>query len=162
MTKAKKYKLNESLREGDLRDTVDELIEIDRYKPKLGTEADTIVIAFKCSTSEVAVDLGAYLEWSSNGIEDVEVSDASDDNGKFHVYIELKRLPGVNEKIVKIIKDVEHATEPQDWKFVGMDGKRMELDLGNLNASIIQDSKLYELPPESRAWYLRMKNLTKY
>lgn len=162
MTKAKKYKLNESLREGDLRDTVDELIEIDRYKPKLGTEADTIVIAFKCATSEVAVDLGAYLEWSSNGIEDVEVSDASDDNGKFHVYIELKRLPGVNDKIVKIIKDVEHATEPQEWKFVGMDGKRMELDLGNLNASIIQDSKLYELPPESRAWYLRMKNLTKY
>ena len=162
MTKAKKYKLNESLREGDLRDTVDELIEIDRYKPKLGTEADTIVIAFKCSTSEVAVDLGAYLEWSSNGIEDVEVSDASDDNGKFHVYIELKRLPGVNEKIVKIIKDVEHATEPQDWKFVGMDGKRLDLDISNLNASIIQDAKLYELPPESRAWYLRMKNLTKY
>lgn len=162
MTKAKKYKLNESLREGDLRDTVDELIEIDRYKPKLGTEADTIVIAFKCSTSEVAIDLGAYLEWSSNGIEDVEVSDASDDNGKFHVYIELKRLPGVNEKIVKIIEDVEHATEPQDWKFVGMDGKRMDLDIGSLNASIIQDAKLYELPPESRAWYLRMKNLTKY
>jgi hypothetical protein len=162
MIKVKKYKLNESLREGDLRDTVDELIEIDRYKPKLGTESETVVVAFKCSSSEVAVDLGAYLEWSNSGIEDVEVSDASDENGKFHVYIELKRLPGLNQKIIDIIKDLEHATEAQDWKFVAMDGKRLELNIGNLNGAIVQDSKLYDLPPESRAWYLRMKNLTKY
>jgi hypothetical protein len=162
MIKVKKYKLNESLREGDLRDTVDELIEIDRYKPKLGTEAETVVVAFKCATNDVAVDLGAYLEWSNSGIEDVEVSDASDESGKFHVYIELKRLPGLNQKIIDIVKDLEHATEAQDWKFVGMDGKRLELNIGNLNGAIVQDSKLYDLPPESRAWYLRMKNLTKY
>lgn len=162
MIKVKKYKLNESLREGDLRDTVDELVEIDRYKPKLGTESETVVVAFKCSSSEVAVDLGAYLEWSNSGIEDVEVSDASDENGKFHVYIELKRLPGLNQKIIDVIKDLEHATEAQDWKFVAMDGKRLELNIGNLNGAIVQDSKLYDLPPESRAWYLRMKNLTKY
>jgi hypothetical protein len=162
MNKVKKYKLNESLREGDLRNTVDELIEIDRYKPKLGTESETVVVAFKCSTGEVALDLGAYLEWSNAVIEDVEASDASDETGKFHVYIELKRLPGLNKKIIDIIKDVEHATEAQEWKFVGMDGKRLELNIGNLTSAIVQDSKLYDLPPESRAWYLRMKNLTKY
>jgi len=162
MNKVKKYKLNESLREGDLRNTVDELIEIDRYKPKLGTESETVVVAFKCSTNEVAVDLGAYVEWSNVGIEDVEVSDASDEDGKFHVYVEIKRLPGLNKKIIDMVKDIEHATEAQDWKFVGMDGKRLELTLGNLNGAIVQDPKLYDLPPESRAWYLRMKNLTKY
>jgi nitrate reductase NapAB chaperone NapD len=158
----KKYKLNESLREGDLRDVVDSLLEIDRYKPKLGDEADTVVVTFKADTQEVATDLGAYLEWSAKEIDDVEVSNASDKDGKFHVYIELKRLPGLNEKIIEIVKDVEHATGEQDWKFVGMDGLRKPLDLGTLNQTIIQDAKLYSLPPESREYYLRMRNLTKY
>lgn len=160
--KSKKYVLRESLRAGDLRDTVDELIEIDRYKPKLGSEADTVVVCFKADTSEVAVDLGAYLEWSAAGIEDVEVSDASDKDGKFHVYIEVKRLPGLCQKLVDIVRDVEHATDVMNWKFVAMDGKRREFDLGNLSEVVIQDPKLYDLPPESRDWYMRMKNLTKY
>lgn len=162
MIKNKKYQLNESLRPGDLRDLVNPLIEIDRYKPKLGTEAETVVLCFKCETADVAVDLGAYLEWSSKGIEDVEVSDAVDKDGKFHVYCEIQRLPGINQKIVDIVKDVVHATGPQDWKFVGMDGQRSELTLTNLNAKIVQDPKLYDLPPESREYYLRMKNLTQY
>lgn len=158
----KKYKLNESLREGDLRDTIAPLIEIDRFKPKLGTESDTVVIAFKANSVAAATDLGAYLEWSAAGIEDVEVSDASDKDGKFHVYIELKRLPGLCQKILDIIEDIEHATDSQQWKFVGMDGQRNDLTLGQLNAKIIQDAKLYALPAESREWYMRMKTLTKY
>jgi hypothetical protein len=160
--KIKKYKLNESLREGDLRDIIDSLLEIDRYKPKIGDDADTVVVAFKATTKDAAMDLGAYLEWSSQKIEDVEVSDASDKDGKFHVYIEIKRMPGLNEKIVNIVKDVEHATGEQEWKFVGMDGFRKQLDITNLNQEIVQDPKLYALPPESRDYYLRMKNLTKY
>ena len=158
----KKYKLNESLREGDLRDTIDELIEIDRYKPKIGTEAETVVVCFKAVSPESAKDLGAYLEWSGQGIEDVEVSDAADKDGKYHVYIEINRLPGICQKIVDIVEDVEHATGSQLWKFVGMDGQRNDLTLGNLNVKIIQDAKLYSLPASSREWYLRMKNLTKY
>jgi hypothetical protein len=160
--KHKKYLLKESLRAGDLRDTISALIEIDRYKPKLGTEADTVVLCFKANTTEAATDLGAFLEWSSAGIEDVEVSDAGDIEGKFHVYCEVRRLPGINQKILSIAKEVEHATGPQEWKFVGMDGRRSDLTLGELNATIIQDPKLYDLPPESREFYLRMKNLSKY
>jgi hypothetical protein len=158
----KKYKLKESLRPGDLKDTIDSLIEIDRYKPKIGTDADTVVVAFKANTKDAAVDLGAYLEWSSQKIEDVEVSDASDKDGKFHVYLEIKRMPGINEKIIEIIKDAEHAIGKLEWKFVGMDGLRKDLDIGNLNQEIVQDPKMYALPPESRAYYLRMKNLTNY
>ena len=160
--KQKKYLLKESLRAGDLRDTIAALIEIDRYKPKLGTESDTVVLCFKADSVDSATDLGAFLEWSASGIEDVEVSDAGDKEGKFHVYCEIQRLPGINQKILDIVKDAEHTTGPQDWKFVAMDGRRSDLTLGELNATIIQDPKLYDLPPESRDWYLRMKNLTTY
>ena len=160
--KQKKYLLKESLRAGDLRDTIAALVEIDRYKPKLGTESDTVVLCFKADTVESATDLGAFLEWSAAGIEDVEVSDAGDKEGKFHVYCEIQRLPGINQKILNIVKDAEHATGPLNWKFVAMDGRRADLTLGELNATIIQDPKLYDLPPESREFYLRMKNLSKY
>lgn len=162
MIKIKKYNLNENLRPGDLRGTIDGLIEIDRYKSKLGSDSNTIVVAFKAHSQDAANDLGAYLEWSLENIQDVEVSDASDKDGKFHVYIELQRLPGVCDKIVKIVDDIENATEKQDWKFVGMDGHRNELNIGSLSSKVVQDPKLYELPIDSRDWYLRMKNLTQY
>lgn len=158
----KKFKLNENLRAGELRDTVDQLIEIDRYKPKLGSDENTVVVAFKTTILDAAKDLGAFLEWSPVNVDDVEVSEASDDNGKFHVYIELKRIPGINDKIIKIVKDIEHITGPEEWKFVSMDGQRDDLTIENLNYKIIQDPKIYALPPESRDWYLRMKSLTKY
>lgn len=162
MKKPRRYKLRESLRQEDLADMVSELIEIDRYKPKLGPEENTVVICFKAATSDSAGDLGGFLEWSSAGIEDVEVSDASDKDGKFHVYIEIKRLPGIAQKVLDIVQDVEKATGSQQWKFVGMEGYRKDLTLGNLNSTIIQDPKLYLLPKESREYYIRMKNLTSY
>lgn len=157
-----KYLLRENLRPGDLVDTVDSLIEIDRHKPKLGTDAETVVVAFKCSTLEAATDLGAFLEWGTKGINDVEVSEASDRDGKFHVYIELTRIPGMGNKIVDIVKDIEHVTGKMDWKFVGMDGQRRDLTVPNLNYHVIQDPKIYALPADSRSYYQRIRQLTKY
>lgn len=162
MIKHRKYNLRESLRRDDLRDLVSELIEIDRYKPKLGPEENTVVICFKTDSADAASDLGGFLEWSSAGIEDVEVSDASDKDGKFHVYIEIKRLPGLAQKILDIVKDIDNITGSLQWKFAGMNGKRLDLTLGNLSSTIVQDPKLYLLPAESRDYYMRMKNLTKY
>lgn len=154
--------LNENLNPGDLRDTVDEMIEVDRHKPKLGDNSETVVICFKCSTQTAAMDLGAFIEWGANRVTDVEVSEASDKNGRFHVYVELPRMPGLSQKILDIVKDCEHVTGSQDWKFVGMDGQRRDLTLPQLNFAVIQDPKIYNLPPESRAYYQRMKNLTRY
>jgi hypothetical protein len=157
-----KHLLRENLRPGDLRDTIDALIEIDRHTPKVDDNSETVVVCFKAMTLDAATDLGAFVEWGTKNIKDVEVSEASDKDGKFHVYVEMSRLPGLGQKIIDLIKDVEHVTEPQQWKFVAMDGLRRDFTLPNLNHSIIQDPKIYNLPPESRAYYQRMKNLTKY
>lgn len=157
-----KSHLLENLNPGDLRDAVDELIEIDRHKPKLGDNSETVVICFKCSTQKVAMDLGAFIEWSSDRVNDVEVSEASDKEGRFHVYVEIARMPGLAQKILDIVQDCEHVTEKQDWKFVAMDGQRRDLTLPHLNFAVIQDPKIYNLPPESRAYYQRMKTLTQY
>lgn len=150
------------MRANDLVDMVDDLIEIDRYKPKLGADSEIIVVALKANSLLAAKDLGSFLEWSRINIEDVEVSDASDVNGKFHVYLELKRLPGLVQKIIEIIQDVEHITGSQQWKFVSLDGTRNDLSIGELNVKVVQDPRLYDIPPESRSWYLRMKHLTSY
>ena len=158
----KAYTLRENLRPGDLKDLIDPLIAIDRHVPKLGTNADTIVMAIKCESKLSAQDLGEVLEWSTNNILDVEVSDASDKQGKFIVYCEVTRLPGVTQKLFDIIKDCEHVTGKLEWKFLGMDGSRRDFTIDNLNFSIVQDPKIYDLPVDSRAYYQRMKNLTNY
>mgnify|MGYP001194854831 CR=1 FL=1 len=156
------YTLRENLRPGDLKDLIDPMIAIDRHVPKLGSNADTIVIAFKCESKLSAQDLGEFLEWSTNNILDVEVSESSDKQGKFLVYCEVTRIPGVTQKILDIVKDCEHITNKQEWKFIGMDGSRRDLTIDNLNFSIVQDPKIYSLPADSRAYYQRMKNLTNY
>lgn len=154
--------LRESLRAGDLKDTVDSLIEIDRHRPKVDNNSETVVVCFKCTNTGAAEDLGAFIEWGTKSVNDVEVSDASDKDGKFHVYVEMRRIPGLSDKIISLIKDIEMITEKQEWKFTAMDGLRRDFTLANLNYAIIQDPKIYSLPPESRAYYQRMKNLTKY
>jgi hypothetical protein len=157
-----KLLLRENLRPGDLRDTIDPLIEIDRHKPKVDDNSETVVICFKAINSGAAEDLGAFIEWGTKSVNDVEVSDSSDKNGKFHVYIEMRRIPGLSQKIIDLVRDIEMITEKQEWKFTAMDGLRRDFTLPNLNYAIIQDPKIYSLPPESRAYYQRMKNLTKY
>ena len=154
--------LRENLRPGDLKDTIDALIEIDRYTPKIDDNSETVVVCFKSEFNLAAEDLGAFIEWGTKNIKDVEVSNASDKDGKYHVYVEMTRLPGLGQKILDLTADIEHLTGLQDWKFVGMDGLRRDLTLANLNYYVIQDPKIYNLPPESRAYYQRMKTLTKY
>lgn len=156
-------KLRENLRPNDLVDLVDRLVDIDRYKPKSGEEKDVVVVGFKCDSQAAAQDLGAYIEWSAVAkILDTEIAEAADKDGKYHVYVELTRLPGLSDNILKIIGDVEHITGNQDWKFVPMDGIRYDMNRANLNYRIVQDPRIYDLPEESRQYYQRMKNLTKY
>lgn len=157
-----KLVLRENLRPGDLRDTVDPLLEIDRHSPKLDDNSETVVVCFKTAFKDAANDLGAFIEWGTKNIKEVEVSNASDKNGKYHVYVELTRIPGLSKTILDLVKDIQHITEEQEWKFVGMDGLRRDLTLANLNYAIIQDPKIYRLPPESRSYYQRIKQLTSY
>ncbi len=157
-----KLLLRENLRPGDLRDTVDALIEIDRHKPKIDDNSETVVVCLKANNATAASDLGAFIEWGTKSVNDVEVSDASDKEGKFHVYVEMTRIPGLSKKIIDLIKDIEIITDKVEWKFIAMDGLRRDFSLANLNYAIIQDPKIYSLPPESRAYYQRMKNLTQY
>lgn len=157
-----KLLLRENLRPGDLVDTINELIEIDRHTPKVDDNSETVVLCFKANTIESATDLGAYIEWGTKNVKDVEVSEASDKDGKFHVYVEMTRLPGFGQKVVDLIRDIQHITTEQQWKFVAMDGLRRDLTLANINYAVIQDPKIYRLPADSRSYYQRMKNLTNY
>lgn len=157
-----KLLLRENLRPGDLVDTIDALLEIDRHTPKIDDNSETVVICFKANTIESATDLGAYIEWGTKNIKDIEVSEASDKDGKFHVYVEMTRLPGFGQKVMDLVGDIEHITNSQQWKFVAMDGLRRDLTLANINYAVIQDPKIYRLPADSRSYYQRMKNLTNY
>ena len=47
----------EGLQRGDLRDCVNEVFSIDRYKSKMGEDRDTVVISFRVKEKYPDIDL---------------------------------------------------------------------------------------------------------
>ena len=50
-----------SLQHNDLKDLVDNILEIDGYKSKMGADKDIVTVAFATKTKESADDLAALL-----------------------------------------------------------------------------------------------------
>ena len=51
-----------SLQQHDLRDLVDNILEIDSYKSKMGADKDIVTVAFATKTKESADDLASFME----------------------------------------------------------------------------------------------------
>ena len=50
------------LKHGDLRMTISDHVEIDRYKAKMGTDEDVCVVNFQVESREAGQDLVNFLE----------------------------------------------------------------------------------------------------
>jgi len=51
-----------TLQQYDLRDLVDNILEIDGYKSKMGADKDIVTVAFATKTKESADDLASFIE----------------------------------------------------------------------------------------------------
>lgn len=105
-----------ALRKLDLVGTISDLISIDEFEPKTGTNNELIVIAFYAIDEDPAKDLDSFLERSHINTIDVEVSPNPNDDGYYLVFIELKRNKEFFATFYSIIKDVERIAGKQDWK----------------------------------------------
>lgn len=105
-----------ALKPFDLLGTIADLISVDEFEPKTGTNNELIVIAFYALDEEPAKDLDSYLERSFIEVIDVEVSPNPNPDGYYLVFIELKRNNEFFETFDKIIKDVQRVAGKQEWK----------------------------------------------
>lgn len=112
--------LSESLLENDLKWLVDDGVLVDMHKTKLGANKDYIVLAIIVNDKTPANDLAGFIENSVYDIEDIEVSSATDTQGRYLIYVELNRDSGAFNTINGILKDTTKLTGIEDWKFKGM------------------------------------------
>jgi hypothetical protein len=112
-----KFLLNEGLEQNDLKRLVNNDLHIDEFKSKLGKDSDVVVLSFKVTGKEPAVDLVNFIEKGYDWVIDADVSSGELDDGDYLVFVECDRDQNVPEQIVSLIDDLENITDipPEDW-----------------------------------------------
>lgn len=105
-----------SLKNGDLKNMVHDLVSIDEFEPKAGDEDKVIVVAFYIKDEPPAQDLNTFIQRGFIDTLDVEVSPSTDDEGRYLVFVEMLRDDTFPNKFQALLKDVENLTGDIDWK----------------------------------------------
>jgi hypothetical protein len=125
------------LRAGDLEYLVKPVFEIDSYKSKIGDDDDVVVLSFTVDSQDPAKDLESFIEMGYNFILDADVSPGELDDGKFRVYVEMKRNRHVPEQIIEIIQGVKKVSGLDEMRFRYFKSfKSEEATFENLSAAI--------------------------
>jgi hypothetical protein len=106
-----------SLREGDLRDMMDNVFEIDSFSSKMGDDKDIVTLSFSLKEKAPADDLMNFLERGYGFILDADVTAGEQSDGTYKVFVELARDNDVHENIIEIVDGVKNLSEIEDFKF---------------------------------------------
>jgi hypothetical protein len=109
--------LNENLNHGDLKNFVSEVFGIDRYTSKMGDDSDVLVLSFHVQDKLPAVDLMEFIERGYPFILDADMSAGEEEDGKYHVFVEVERTPKIAHQLTHLIKGVSQLCDHYSWKF---------------------------------------------
>jgi hypothetical protein len=113
----KRQQLKEGLNRHDLKGYVSEYFSIDRYKSKMGEDADIVVLGFRVNEKYPAIDLMEFIEKGYNFILDADMSAGEEMDGHYQVFVEMERTHKLPEQLRVILNGVGQLCDCQDWKF---------------------------------------------
>lgn len=105
------------LRQGDLKDMMDNVFEIDSFSSKMGDDKDIVTLSFSLKENSAAKDLMNFLEKGYGFILDADVTSGEQSDGTYKVFVELAREKNVYENILEIIDGVKSLSEMDNFKF---------------------------------------------
>jgi len=142
-------KLNESLREGDLRDLVKKVFEIDSFRSKIGDDENTCVISFTVDQEDPAKDLENFIEMGYSFVLDADCTPGEMDDGHYRVFVEIERTRHIGKQIFEIIEGVKKLTGLDEMRFRFFKSfKSMPATEENLAAAVPQDKNAYNIATE--------------
>lgn len=151
-------KITEGLEYEDLKGLVDNNVMIDLYKPKIGSEEDTVVVAFDVIYEDPARDLSQFIETGALEHLDVEVSAAPDQDGTWKVFVEFMRDHDLYEKIEAMLNSVDQiiSKETDGWTYRAFNAKgNQEFNEENFKRDVIDSRyeyrKKYSTKPTQEA-----------
>lgn len=141
-----KTKISEGLAFEDLKGLVSSNIMIDLHKPKIGSEEDTVVVAFDVTYEDPAKDLASFLETGVLEHLDVEVAGAPDADGTWKVFVEFQRDLELFDKIQAMLNSVDQITSRDDgkWTYRAFNVKKeIEFNKDNFRRDIVDSRYEY-------------------
>jgi len=137
-------KLIESVRYQELKGVVCPDISIDEFEPKTGKESEVIVVAFFCKEEDAAADLRDFLEKGVVDTLDIDTSPSSDENGRYLVFIELKRDGKFWDHFQQILDDTLRLSGPLEWTVTTyLNNRPFKIDDEELKNYVILDPESY-------------------
>ena len=138
--------INEGLQSGELKGLVDSTIDIDRHRPKVGRDGETVVVALYLKYPQPAEDLANFIQTSELEHLDVESSNSMDDNGNYTVYVEFDRDSDLFIKVNYLLEMVDMVTsEKGHWNFHPLgEPNSLEFNKNSFAKYIITSSQEYD------------------
>lgn len=96
---------------------ISNIINVDGFSAKAGNDDEIIVVAFYLNDKEPADKLNTFIQRGYNNAIDCEVSPNPDENGKYLLFVEFKRVPEFCNHLLELLEDVENLSGKKDWKF---------------------------------------------
>mgnify|MGYP003652646388 FL=1 len=134
------------LRQGDLKDLVYHIFEIDSYASKMGDDKNIVTLSFTVNDKAPADDLVKFLEGGYSFILDSDVTAGEQRDGAYRVFVEIERDKSSNENIMEIVDGVSKLSNIDDFKFRYYKGfKSIECTIENLDKEVPLDPNNYGL-----------------
>lgn len=134
-----KSNITEGLTNDEMKGLVLSIISIDQFEPKVGSEEETVVVAFSVNNNEQAAkDLSNFLETGTVELLDVDVSPAPDEKSHYKVFVEFSRNDELYEKTAAMLTDIDKLIgRTTDWQYTAyklpeprtFDQERFERDI---------------------------------
>ena len=133
------------LLKNDLAHMVDNIIEIDSYKSKMGNDSDIVTLAFSIHGNEPAKDLENFIEKGYPFVLDADVTSGEQSDGTYKVFVEIERTKDIPMQIIEIADGVSKLSDLEKMKFrYYKNFKSKDLDEENL-ATIPVDKESYDI-----------------
>ena len=133
------------LQKEDLIYLVDNIVEIDSYKSKMGTDRDIVTIAFSVNGKEPAKDLENFVEKGYPFVLDADATAGEQSDGTYKVFVEIERDRHISDNILEIVDGVGKLADLDKFKFRYYKNFRSKpVEKAVLDSIIPQDAKAYE------------------
>lgn len=138
-------RLDETLLAGDLQGLVSHVFEIDSFKSKIGDDGEMVVLSFTVDEKAPADDLARFLEMGYDYVIDADPTNGPLENGKYKVFVELKRSRYIPKQIFDILDGVSRLTKIENFKFRYYKSfKSIPATMDNLSELVPTDQNTYE------------------
>lgn len=134
-------KINEGLKQGDLKGTILSNISINEYESKLDSNAN--VIGFYAIYQDPAKDLNRFIQKSSISLLDTEVSPSPTPKGYYMVFVEMENNKNFVDDLLTILSNLENLTNIKKWTFSTVQKNNIPLTKENIK-KYITDKKAVE------------------